>query len=133
MHICVIDDDDIYQFLLRKELKHTNMVESIHVFTNGKQAIAFFQDNSGNSSTLPDVIFLDINMPIMNGWQFLDEFQKIKHKIDKKITIYMVSSSFDNRDVVKSKEYAEVTDYIIKPVKRSNLISVLENVGKGNS
>lgn len=77
---------------------------------------------------MPDVIFLDINMPIMNGWQFLEQFKQIQPKIDKEITIYLVSSSFDDRDINRSKEYTEVTDYIIKPVKRSNLLSVLREI-----
>ncbi|MEQ9188698.1 MAG: response regulator [Cryomorphaceae bacterium] len=128
MKVCVIDDDDIYQFLLKKELKHTHMVDRINVFTDGQKAIDYFMENRHSQDHLPDVIFLDINMPIMNGWQFLDEFKMLKQKLNKKITIYLVSSSFDDRDISRSKEYAEVTDYIIKPVKRSNLISVLEEI-----
>eukprot|EP00933_Yihiella_yeosuensis_P036148 TRINITY_DN29862_c0_g1_i1.p1 TRINITY_DN29862_c0_g1~~TRINITY_DN29862_c0_g1_i1.p1 ORF type:complete len:131 (-),score=25.26 TRINITY_DN29862_c0_g1_i1:105-497(-) len=129
MKVCLIDDDDIYQFLLKKELRHTNLVERINLFSDGRKAMEFFKENKGNTEALPDVIFLDINMPIMNGWRFLEEFKQLQDDISKKITIYMVSSSFDDRDVTRSQEYAEVTDYIIKPVKRSNLISVLEDIG----
>ena len=113
MKVCVIDDDDIYQFLLKKELKHTNLVDRINVFTDGQKAIDYFLDNRHSESHLPDVIFLDINMPIMNGWQFLEEFKELKKRLNKQITIYLVSSSFDDRDISRSKEYAEVTDYII--------------------
>ena len=128
MKVCVIDDDDIYQFLLKKELKHTNLVDKIQVFTDGQKAIDYFIENKKSIELLPDVIFLDINMPIMNGWQFLEQFKQIQPKIDKEITIYLVSSSFDDRDINRSKEYTEVTDYIIKPVKRSNLLSVLREI-----
>ena len=129
MKVCLIDDDDIYQFLLKKELRHTNLVERINLFSDGRKAMEFFNENKGNTEALPDVIFLDINMPIMNGWRFLKGFKQLKNDINKKITIYMMSSSFDDKDVKRSQEYAEVTDYIIKPVKRSNLISVLEDIG----
>jgi CheY-like chemotaxis protein len=129
MKVCLIDDDDIYQFLLKKELRHTNLVERINLFSDGRKAMEYFKENLDNQDTLPDVIFLDINMPIMNGWRFLEEFKSLKNHINKKIIIYMVSSSFDDRDVKRSQEYSEVTDYIIKPVKRSNLISVLEDIG----
>lgn len=128
MKVCVIDDDDIYQFLLKKELKHTQLVDKVHVFTDGKEAIDYFDENKESTTLLPDVIFLDINMPIMNGWQFLEQFKKIQPKIEKEITIYLVSSSFDDRDINRSKEYTEVTDYIIKPVKRANLINVLREI-----
>ncbi len=128
MKVCVIDDDDIYQFLLKKELKHTNLVDKIEVFTDGQKAIDYFIENKKSIELLPDVIFLDINMPIMNGWQSLEQFKQIQPKIAKEITIYLVSSSFDDRDINRSKEYTEVTDYIIKPVKRSNLLSVLREI-----
>lgn len=128
MKVCVIDDDDIYQFLLKKELNHTQLVDKVQVFTDGEKALNYFDENKDDCDSLPDVIFLDINMPIMNGWQFLKHFRTLKPAIDKPITIYLVSSSFDDRDINKSKEYAEVTDYIIKPVKRSNLINVLKEI-----
>lgn len=128
MKVCVIDDDHIYQFLLKKELKHTHLVDRINVFTDGLKAIDYFVENKHNQDSLPDVIFLDINMPIMDGWQFLDEFKLLKKSLNKEITIYLVSSSFDDRDINRSKEYAEVTDYIIKPVKRMNLLTVLREI-----
>ena len=104
------------------------MVDKIHVFTDGKEAIDYFDENKESTTLLPDVIFLDINMLIMNAWQFLEQFKKIQPKIEKEITIYLVSSSFDDRDINRSKEYTEVTDYIIKPVKRANLINVLREI-----
>ena len=130
MKVCVIDDDDIYQFLLKKELRHTKLVERINLFSDGRKALDFFKEKKDDRDALPDVIFLDINMPIMNGWRFLDEFKSIRADLQKPITIYMVSSSFDDRDVKRSKEYSKVSDYIIKPVKRSNLVSVLESISE---
>lgn len=128
MKVCVVDDDDIYRFLLKKELNQTHLVDKTTVFTDGKKALEFFIENKDSIDKLPDVIFLDINMPIMNGWQFLDKFKEILPSIEKQITIYMVSSSFDDHDISKSKEYSEVNDYIIKPVKRANLITVLKEL-----
>ena len=64
----------------------------------------------------------------VHGRAYLDEFKKLQNAIDKKITIYLVSSSFDDRDITRSKDYAEVTDYIIKPVNRANLVNVLKEI-----
>ena len=83
----------------------------------------FFTENKDESNLLPDVIFLDINMPVMNGWQFLEQFKEVQPSFNKEIVIYSVSSSFDDRDINRSKEYTEVTDYIIKPVRKNRKAS----------
>jgi CheY-like chemotaxis protein len=66
---------------------------------------------------LPEIIFLDLNMPVMDGWEFLGEFVKIKNNFDKKISLYVVSSSIDPRDLERAKSFNLVTDYLIKPIE----------------
>lgn len=126
--VCVIDDDDIYQFLLKKELKSTQIVDKIVVFSDGAKALEFMTSVKDTPDQLPDIIFLDVNMPVMNGWEFLDEFILLRPRLSKEIVILIVSSSFDKRDIERAKEYAEVSDYIIKPVTRSNLVNVLKTL-----
>jgi len=72
LRILLIDDDRIYQFAARKTIEATGFAESIVVYSNGEDAINFLKSNSANETSLPDVIFLDVNMPVMNGWEFLD-------------------------------------------------------------
>ena len=72
-----------------------------------------------------EIIFLDINMPIMDGWQFLEEYIKLNPKIGKKIVIYICSSSISPDDINKAKEISAVTDYIIKPVSKDMLAEIL--------
>lgn len=126
--VCVIDDDDIYQYLLRKELKSTKIVNKILVFSDGAKAMEYLLKMKDHPEELPDVVFLDVNMPVMNGWQFLDEFIQLRPRLTKKIVVLIVSSSFDRQDIERAEKYSEVSDYIIKPVTRSRLVSVLESL-----
>ena len=128
LKICLIDDDRIYQFAARKIIEATGLANNVMTFSNGREALQHLQTNADSSTDLPDVIFLDINMPVMNGWQFLDAFKSIGPKLSKPVTIYMVSSSVDEYDINKSRDYNEVTDYIIKPVHREKFKEVLADL-----
>src|SRR4051812_42240322 len=93
--ICVIDDDHIYQFTALKTLKNIDASDNIIVFSNGREAINYMADNKDDNSKIPDLVFLDLNMPYMDGWEFLEEYVKIKDILpsDKRVHIYIVSSS----------------------------------------
>lgn len=127
-NMTLIDDDDIFVFLTKKAIQTTNLVELIKVFGNGLDAINFLKENCNNADTLPEIILLDLSMPIMDGWQFLDEFTKLAPKIDKKITIYICSSSISPSDVLLAKKNNLVSDYIIKPVSKEKLIELIKGL-----
>ena len=128
--VCLIDDDKIYQFTARKMLEATGMAKNIQSFYDGSEALDFFSgEESKNIANLPDVIFLDINMPIMNGWEFLDEYEKLSNSLPKKMLLYVVSSSVDDADIRRSKHYISVTDYIVKPISKMRYQELLESIG----
>jgi len=109
---CIIDDDTVYVNLVKKLIQLKKLCENILVFKNGKEAIEFFKD----SESLPDLILLDLNMPIMNGWEFLEEFKPINKELGKVSSLYVVSSSIDPVDSEKAKSIECVRDYISKPI-----------------
>lgn len=127
-NLTLIDDDDIFVFLTKKAVESTNLVELIKVFGNGLDAINFLKENCDNVDSLPEIILLDLSMPIMDGWQFLDQFTKLIPKIDKKITIYICSSSISPSDVLLAKKNNAVSDYIIKPVTKEKLIELIKGL-----
>lgn len=130
-NVCLIDDDKIYQFTARKILESTGLAKNILSFYNGSEAIGFLKESgNGDQERLPDVIFLDINMPVMNGWQFLEEYHKITDSLGKAITIYVVSSSVDDCDIQKSREFTTVTDYIVKPINRIKYQQLIERLNQ---
>ncbi|MEP2237584.1 response regulator [Maribacter sp.] len=127
---CIVDDDSIYRFTMVKTLQSTNLPMEIMAFSDGEEAIDFMLDNLNQDSVFPDVIFLDIDMPIMDGFQFMEEYIKIKPRVGKKITIYMVSSSLDPVDIERAKKISAISDYIVKPIGLGRLKSILEELLK---
>lgn len=127
-NICLIDDDDIFHFITQKVIERTGIVKNIRVFYNGLEAIQFIESALTFKEELPDVILLDLSMPIMDGWEFLEEFIYLKPKLGKKIIIYIVTSSNDPADILKAKSISEVTDFIIKPVTESKFVEMIESL-----
>ena len=122
---CIIDDDDIYQFTTAHLLKKMDLVNKIILFSNGQKAINFLKEEIGNIENIPDVLFLDINMPVMDGWEFLEEYLRIKPMIPKTVAIYMVSSSVDEKDVLKAKSISALSGYLVKPISSQNIREVI--------
>jgi CheY-like chemotaxis protein len=112
--VCIVDDDPIYVFTTKQKLQVGKFCNNILIYNNGKEAFEALKALIENNNTLPDVILLDLNMPVWDGWDFLDEFQTIK--ANKKIAIYIVSSSDNPDDIARSKSYHIVNDFIIKPI-----------------
>lgn len=117
----VIDDDKIYHFLFKNLLKQNGINVSTTFFCNGLDAIEHIKENKNNGSC-PDLILLDVNMPIMDGWQFLEEYSKVLSTLDKQSVIYMISSSNNEVDINKAKCYEGVVkDYYLKPICKEDL------------
>lgn len=114
--VVLIDDDEIENFIKRKLIEKTNLVNQIKDFSSGKEAINFLNANSMHPHLLPEIILLDLNMPVMDGFQFLEEYLKLEPKLSKKTNIYVVSSSISPIDHEKINNISEVSDFLIKPI-----------------
>lgn len=123
----LIDDDKIYLFGLRKMIEISKRCDSITEFSNGSEAIRKLQTMVDSPELLPDIIFLDINMPVMDGWQFLMAFDVLKKQLSRQIIIYMISSSIDDRDIERARQLDAVKNYIIKPLPFDKLQSIFAN------
>ncbi|HSI74376.1 MAG TPA: response regulator [Lunatimonas sp.] len=126
--LTLVDDDDVFVYLTTNTIKKTNRVDLIKVFGNGLDAMNFLKENRGDVDALPDILFLDLSMPIMDGWQFLNEFVKINPFIGKKIHIYICSSSISPEDMAMAKTIKEVSDFIIKPIHKEKLLDIINHV-----
>lgn len=132
-NLFLVDDDEIFTFLTKRTIEETQLVDKIRIFSNGQDAIDFLEEAAGDKELLPEVIFLDINMPILDGWGFLKEFLLLKSSIGKKITIYVVSTSISPFDLERAKNVSEVSDFIIKPITKPGLINILNGLSPDNN
>ncbi|RFN59349.1 response regulator [Marixanthomonas ophiurae] len=125
---CIVDDDPIFVFGAKRMMQLSNFCNGFLIFNNGKDALNHLTPIMvGNSKEiLPDIILLDLNMPVMDGWQFLDEFIKIK--TTKKVIIYIVSSSIDPADFKKSQKYSQVKNFVIKPISEDKIKFIMEDL-----
>lgn len=127
--ICIIDDDELYKLLLKKTINNLKGKTEVISYANGQEAIHGLLENKSNPSKLPDTILLDINMPVMDGWEFMEEYLSIQKEFSKSMVIYIASSSIAHQDIEKSKTYKEISGYLIKPIVKSTVASLLnENV-----
>jgi two-component system chemotaxis response regulator CheY len=126
--VAIIDDDKIFQLTASKTILASQVTNRILQFENGEDALQFLKSNLSNSSVLPDYIFLDINMPFVDGWMFLEDYAKLTSSLSKPATIYMVSSSIDPRDIARAKSNSHIADYVVKPVTSDKFAALLKRV-----
>ena len=115
--VLLVDDDEINNFISIKLIKKALINTEIMACLNGKFAIDQLAEIQRNDpAKLPDYILLDINMPIMNGWEFLDEYKRLNIDPLGKSKIYIISSSVFSNDINKARSYPLVKDFVSKPL-----------------
>lgn len=125
--VLLIDDDSIYQFTARKTLEATGCTDKIWICSNGEEALRLLERNI-TEGLMPDVIFLDVNMPVMNGWDFLENYSFLKTSHQLHVPVFIVSSSVDEADIIHSRQFADVKDYISKPILREKFSEIFSTL-----
>ncbi|HDZ04196.1 hypothetical protein LCGC14_0068210 [marine sediment metagenome] len=127
-NILLVDDDELYLYLMKKTIHQLSKDLVVSTFTDGEQAVEYISKCTEEKIDLPEVIFLDINMPFLDGWGFLNEFKKLKDKIQNDVNIYMVSSSMRDSDIKKASHFEELTGYVVKPVNKIELAEIFKKI-----
>lgn len=124
--VMLVDDNEIDNLINQKMIEASNIAEHIFVHSGAKSAIEFLKNieklaKGPISLYLPEIIFLDIDMPLMDGFQFLDEFDKLSESIKTNSKVVMLTSSLNPQDMNKAKKNQFVLKYINKPLTQENL------------
>lgn len=117
----VIDDNDLDQFVTKKLIKAAQFADHVISEWSAQDALKFLKENESHPEKLPDVIFLDIRMPEMDGFEFLDEYHKFKDDMKVKVRIVMLSSSSDPKDRIRANESPLVQKFLSKPLSMTEL------------
>lgn len=116
-NVLVVDDDPVFKLIARKLFERTGDFFEVTFAENGLEAIELLRTTiEGKMNPLPDIILLDIEMPIMNGWGFMEEFVKLPVEDTRDISVYTVSSSIAQEDKNKTASYPQIKAYITKPL-----------------
>lgn len=123
--IWLIDDDPIYKIVMKKIIDKLGLLDSTTTFSNGKEALTAFELAIQNQNGIPDLILLDIEMPIMDGWEFMYEIQNIDKENIKNTQIYICSSSIASDDKDQAQKNCLISGYMSKPIKIEDLSLIL--------
>ena len=126
--IMLVDDDEVFSFIFEEIVHDAGLEASVFTFKTGAEAIEYLRRVrvDPDTSKIPDLIFLDINMPAMNGWDFLDEYKKLNIEQIKHSFFVMLSSSVFDSDKQHAALYKEVVDFVVKPITPADLQRICE-------
>ena len=127
MKTFIIDDDTISMYLAKHILKATGYPEEVCCFLSAENALQELLQNI--PTDVPQVIFLDLNMPGMNGWKFLEELTPYKQQLLGRCQIYILTSSVDLSDIAKSEEFELVRKFMNKPISSAEVQAVMSELG----
>ncbi|WP_066508114.1 response regulator [Rufibacter sp. DG15C] len=130
--VLLIDDDEIALMLSELVLELNGFAQKVVKLTNGKQGLDFFENLTAGlqdvaASEAPSLVFLDLNMPIMNGWDFLDGFLRKYQVLFPETRVVVLSSTVDPEDFARAKQYDFVVDFLNKPLSDEALSGLRTN------
>jgi len=126
VHIMLIDDNEINNFIVKILITKVCKDCSVDIYLSANEALQNLQRLLSNTSALPDLIFFEVNSPDMNGWFFLDEYERLEIDPDNDGRIIVLTCSIYQPDKDKALRYTSVGGYIIKPLTIESLHSVLK-------
>lgn len=126
----LVDDNMDDNFYHERIIRKNNAADTIVVKETGLEALEYLESTRDPANTLPDLIILDINMPGMNGWEFLEEFKKLDEELQSKMVVIMLTTSVNPADEAMAKSYDILADFKTKPLTKEMLEDILTKYHK---
>lgn len=130
--IFIIDDCQLNLSIAKFIINRDSFFDKITSYSEAQKALEDIVRNSNSKILLPDVILLDLNMPVMDGWQFLDRYKEINTSLVKGIDIHILSSSTDAREIQRSKQYDCVKGFFSKPLTPEMLLNMKNSLASAS-
>lgn len=122
--IFIVDDDPIHQQITEIMLDRLSISNVVTKFSDAQDVLEHIRAQCNNASELPDVILLDLNMPVMDGWEFLEAFSQVRPTLIKHIKVYVLTSSIDEKDKERVSQFTFVEGYLTKPLTNDVILSL---------
>ena len=122
--VMLVDDNDTDNFISKRIIEITKFAENVEIKNSGKSALEYLEEHKEDVEKLPDIIFLDINMPIVDGFVFLYEFEKFTEIVRNKCKVIILSSSDNKRDIDKIVNNDHVIKFVTKPLTENALSEI---------
>ena len=122
--VLLIDDDDATNFLHQKVIREHHFAKNCHVFEGGEEALSYLTSKNQGEYPRPDLILLDVNMPVMNGWEFLDKYATLEEVQKGKVVLVMLTTSLNPDDEKRGNALPDVASFMRKPLT----INILEHI-----
>ena len=124
-NVLLVDDDAIANFLNEQVLGMTGLINNVHKAFNGKEALDILNGYFRGMITAPDIILLDLNMPVMDGFEFIRAFRHIRFQNKEKVVIIIVTSSNNPEDVKRARKMG-IKHYLLKPITENDIRTIIE-------
>lgn len=124
--VFLIDDDSINNYINARLIKRIGISEELAISLNGKEALSYLKKLIAENKKCPSLILLDINMPVMDGFEFVEAFQKLNFNNKQEVVIVMLTTSENSKDIERVKENPKIADFLNKPLTEDKIAKVLE-------
>jgi CheY-like chemotaxis protein len=126
--LIIIDDSELDRFIIQRIVRHIDKNLSVYSFSNAQQALEYIRSNEFNNQKLFKLILLDLRMPVMNGFQFIEEFEKLPLEIQEKHKIIILSTTRNPSDISRLLSYRAVASMLEKPITKERLQSIISEL-----
>ncbi|WP_347053543.1 response regulator [Flavobacterium olei] len=124
--VMIIDDNNVDLYITSRMISKNNFGKNILLYTSAEEALRYLRDHQDDKALLPEIIFVDIYMPLMSGFEFLEEYDKFDASLKNEIRTYIVSSTIDKQDIARSEANKNVVCFQVKPITKDFLDRIVK-------